>query len=236
MLVKEFSAKSEKEAIQIALDELNLKEEQVRIEVVDKGKRNLLGIGEHIPAVIRVYYDEISTLISNIQNVVEDILSKMNVDAQVEAYEESQNKIYVNIMAEDDAAILIGRKGSTLDALQFIISLITLKMLGDESDYHVLVDVAGYRHKREEALRELALQTASQVKRYKKPKILEPMNPYERRIVHMTLQDDNEVETKSDGEGTYKKVRVYLVGRGSYNNQRQNNYGRYNNSDYRRNS
>ncbi len=227
MLVKEFTGKNEKETIQSALTELNLKEEQVRIEIVEKGKRNLLGIGDSIPTVIRVYYDEISTFVSNIQEVVSHIISTMNINATVEAHEESEKKIYINIMLEEDAALLIGKKGMTLDAIQFIVSLISSRMLGEDSEYHILVDVAGYRNKREEALRALALQAASQVKRYKKPKVLEPMNPYERRIIHMTLQDDNEVDTKSDGEGPYKKVKIYLVHKGNFSNQRPNNLNRY---------
>lgn len=228
MLVKEFTGKTEKDAVQLALTELNLKEEQVRIEVVEKGKRNILGIGDSVPAIIRVYYDEISTFVSNIQEIVSNIISGMGIDAKVEAHEESEKKIYINIVAEEDSALLIGKRGATLDAIQFIVSLISSRMLGEESEYHILVDVAGYRNKREETLKALALQSASQVKRYKKSKILEPMNPYERRIIHMTLQDDNEVNTSSDGEGQYKKVKIYLVQKGNYSNQRQNNLNRYN--------
>lgn len=224
MLVKEFSANTEKEAIELALTELNLKEEQVRIEVVQDNAAD----ETNSSAVIRVYYDEISTFVGSIEEAVSKITLGMGIDAKVEAYEESDKKIYVNIMAEDDAAIIIGRKGSTLDSIQFIVSLIALKILGEDSEYHVLVDVAGYRNKREETLKDLALYTASQVKRYKKPKTLEPMNPYERRIVHLALQNDNEIETKSDGDGIYKKVRVFLAGKSGYNNQRHNNFNRYN--------
>lgn len=230
MLVKEFSAKSEKEAIELALTELNLKEEQVRIELVEDEKSSI--DADNASVVIRVYYEEISTFVGMIEEVVKNITLGMGIDVKVEAYEESDKKIYVNIMAEDDAAILIGRKGSTLDSIQFVVSLIALKILGEDSEYHVLVDVAGYRNKREETLKDLALYTASQVKRYKKPKSLEPMNPYERRIIHLALQNDNEIETKSDGDGVYKKVRVFLANRGGYNNQRQNNYNKYN-SNYR---
>ncbi len=225
MLVKEFSAKSEQEAIELALTELNLKEEQVRIEIVENTSGN-------DDTLIRVYYDEISTFVGTIEETVKQITLGMGIDVKVEAYEESDKKIYVNIMAEDDAAILIGRKGSTLDSIQFIVSLIAIKILGEDSEYHVLVDVAGYRNKREQTLRDLAFYTASQVKRYKKAKFLEPMNPYERRIIHLALQDDNEIETKSDGDGIYKKVRVFLAKGGYNNNQRQNNFNRYN-SDYR---
>ncbi len=229
MLVKEFSAKTEKEAIELALSELNLKEEQVRIEVVEQAKES-----EGVSALIRIYYDEVFAFVSTIEDVVRNIVVGMGLDAQVEACEESDKKIYVNIMAEDDAAILIGRKGSTLDSIQFVVSLIALKILGEESEYHVLVDVAGYRHKREQTLKDLALYTANQVKRYKKPKSLEPMNPYERRIVHLALQNDSEIETKSDGDGVYKKVRVFLANKGGYNNQRHSGFNRYN-SDYRLN-
>lgn len=227
MLVKEFSGKTERDALQKALEELNLTEDKIRVEVLEKGKRNILGIGESIESVIRVYYEEITTLVSDLQKTVETMLSVMGIKARVEAEEESEKRIYINIISEEDAAILIGKKGATLDAVQFIISLIASKQLGEDNEYHILVDIEGYRQKREKSLKKLASQAAMQVKRTQKPKTLDPMNPYERRIIHLTLQDDNEVETKSDGEGPYRKVKIYPRRNNSSRGYR--NSGGYNN-------
>lgn len=227
MLVKEFSGKTERDALQKALEELNLTEDKIRVEVLEKGKRNILGIGESIESVIRVYYEEITTLVSDLQKTVETMLSVMGIKARVEAEEESEKRIYINIISEEDAAILIGKKGATLDAVQFIISLIASKQLGEDNEYHILVDIEGYRQKREKSLKKLASQAAMQVKRTQKPKTLDPMNPYERRIIHLTLQDDNEVETKSDGEGPYRKVKIYPRRNNSSRGYRNN--GGYNN-------
>lgn len=110
MLVKEFSGKSEKEAVSKALEELNLTEDQVRIEVIDKGKRPLLGFGEESPTIIRVYYEEISTNLGEFQSIVSNILKYMGVEAEVTAKEESEKRIYINISTED-SGVLIGKKG-----------------------------------------------------------------------------------------------------------------------------
>ena len=126
MLVKEFSGKSEKDAVSKALEELNLTEEQVRIEVVEKGKRNLFGIGEETPTVIRVYYEEISENLGEFKSIVSDILNYMGITAEVTAKEESGSRIYINVSTED-SGVLIGKKGATLEALQFLVSLIVSK-------------------------------------------------------------------------------------------------------------
>ena len=101
MLVKEFSGKSEKDAVNKALEELNLTEEQIRIEVVEKGKRNLFGIGEELPTVIRVYYEEISENLGEFKSIIADILKYMGINGEINAKEESGNKIYINISTED---------------------------------------------------------------------------------------------------------------------------------------
>lgn len=234
MLVKEFSGKNEKDAINKALEELNLSEDQVRIEVIDKGKRNLFGIGEESPTIIRVYYEEISTNLCEFQSIVSNILKYMGISAEVNVKEESEKRIYINISTED-SGVLIGKKGNTLEALQFIISLIAAKKLGDDSERHIILDVDGYRERREETLKHIARQAAQQVKKTRRTISLEPMSPYERRIIHLELQNDQFVETKSDGEPPYRSVKVYSKRRPNYNNKRYNdrNYS-YNKSYYKK--
>ena len=229
MLVKEFSGKSEKDAINKALEELNLTEEQVRIEVIDKGKRNLFGLGEELPTIIRVYYEEISTNLGEFQSIVSDILKYMGVEAQVVAKEESEKKIYINISTED-SGVLIGKKGNTLDALQFIISLIASKKINDNVERHIILDVDGYRERREETLKHIARQASLQAKKTRRVISLEPMSPYERRIIHLELQNDQDIETKSDGEPPYRSVKVFSKRKGGY--KRYND--RHNKSYYRK--
>ena len=232
MLVKEFSGKSEKEAISKALEELNLTEDQVRIEVIDKGKQKILGFGEESPTIIRVYYEEISTNLGEFQSIVSNILKYMGVEAEVAAKEESEKRIYINISTED-SGVLIGKKGATLEALQFIISLIASKKFNDDTERHIILDVDGYRERREETLKHIARQAAQQAKKTRRVVALDPMSPYERRIIHLELQNDNDVETKSDGEPPYRSVKVYSKRKGGYNNKRYNDRGGYNKSYYR---
>lgn len=222
MLVKEFSGKSEKDAIGRALETLNLTEDQVRIEVIDKGKRNIFGIGEESPTIIRVYYEEISTNLGEFQTTVSTILKYIGVEAEVTAKEESEKRIYISISTED-SGVLIGKKGTTLEALQFIISLIAAKHFNDENERHIIIDVDGYRARREETLKHIAHQAAQQAKRTRRSVSLEPMSPYERRIIHLALQEDQEVETKSDGEPPYRSVKVLPKRRNNASQSRRYN-------------
>ena len=231
MLVKEFSGKSEKDAISKALEELNLTEEQVRIEVVEKGKRNLFGIGEETPTVIRVYYEEISESLGEFKSIVADILKYMGITAEVTAKEESGSRIYINVSTED-SGVLIGKKGATLEALQFLVSLIVSKNFGEDNERHVILDVDGYRERREETLKHMARQAAQQAKRTRRAVVLEPMSPYERRIIHLELQNDKDVETKSDGEPPYRRVKVFSKN-GGYNNRKYNNNNNRNRNSYK---
>lgn len=232
MLVKEFSGKSEKDAVNKALEALNLTEDQVRIEVIDKGKHNIFGIGEELPTIIRVYYEEISTNLGEFQNTVSTILKYMGVEAEVNVKEESEKRIYISVNTED-SGVLIGKKGATLEALQFIISLIAAKHFNDDNERHIVLDVDGYRARREETLKHIAHQAAQQAKRTKRSVSLEPMSPYERRIIHLELQNDQDVETKSDGEPPYRSVKVFLKRRNGASQQRRyNDRSSYNNKPY----
>ncbi len=236
MLVKEFSGKNEKDAINKALEELNLTEDQVRIEIIDKGKKGFLGIGEE-DTVIRVFYDEISSNISDIKSIIKEILNYMNIEGEVDIKEESDTKIYINISTED-SGVLIGKKGNTLEALQFIISLIASKKfnnntIDEDTERYIILDVDGYRDRREETLKHMARQAAQQAKRTRRTVSLNPMSPYERRIIHLELQNDQDVETKSDGEPPYRSVKIYSKKKFNNNYNRKPNRGYK--SNYRNN-
>lgn len=159
-----------------------------------------------------------------------DVFQAMGMEATVEAvYEPSQNQLSVNIEGKD-MGILIGKRGQTLDSLQYLTSLVVNK---ESSSYlKVKVDTENYRERRKETLENLARNISYKVKRTKRPISLEPMNPYERRIIHSALQADKYVETHSEGEEPYRRVVVALKkgyrdyqgrgnqGRSSYNGNR----------------
>ena len=113
------------------------------------------------------------------------------------------------------SAILIGKKGKNLDALQMLVNVYASKIGGDDYSGKVIIDAENYRQRREENLIRLANKTADQVCKSRSSKLLEPMNPFERRLIHMALNDRDEVITKSEGEGLYKQVRVIYKGSNS---------------------
>jgi len=138
---------------------------------------------------------------------LEDILQKMNMKATVEyAYDEVENTLNMNVSGEE-MGVLIGKRGQTLDSLQYLTSLVVNK--SGEHYIHVKLDTENYRERRKETLESLAKNIAYKVKRTRKSVSLEPMNPYERRIIHSALQQDNFVMTKSEGEDPYRHVVVF---------------------------
>ena len=129
----------------------------------------------------------------------------MNIDAQIDVMK-VDDALNINMIGED-MAILIGKRGQTLDSLQYLVSLVVNK---DRDDYlRVVLDTENYRAKRKETLEALAEKLAAKVKKSRKNVILEPMNPYERRIIHSTLQNNPNVSTKSEGDEPYRKVVIY---------------------------
>lgn len=164
------------------------------------------------------------------KSFLKDVFKAMGIEATVEAvYDTSENQLSVNIEGED-MGILIGKRGQTLDSLQYLTSLVVNK---ESSSYlKVKVDTENYRERRKETLENLAKNISYKVKRTKRSVSLEPMNPYERRIIHSALQNDRYVETHSEGEEPYRRVVVTLKkgyrdysghsnhGRSSYNSNR----------------
>lgn len=152
-----------------------------------------------------------------------DVFKAMNIEAEVVAvYDASENQLSVNIEGED-MGILIGKRGQTLDSLQYLTSLVVNK---ESSSYlKVKVDTENYRERRKETLENLAKNISYKVKRTKRSVSLEPMNPYERRIIHSALQNDKYVETHSEGEEPYRRVVVTLK-KGYRDYQSRSNHGR----------
>ncbi len=195
----EVKAKTVDEAILNGLSELGLGIDQVDVEILQEGK-GFLGLGRS--AVIRL--TEKQTLASGAEQFLNELFSKMGVQATASAVEDEKS-IKVDI-AGDSTGILIGRRGETLDSLQYLTSLVVNK--GTQDYKRITLDTENYRAKREETLVALANRIAAKVARTGKRVVLEPMNPYERRILHATLHNHDKVETVSEGEEPFRRVVV----------------------------
>lgn len=195
----EVKAKTVDEAILNGLSELGLGIDQVDVEIIQEGK-GFLGLGRS--AVIRL--TEKRTLASDAEQFLNELFVKMGVQATASAAEDEKS-IKVDI-AGDSTGILIGRRGETLDSLQYLTSLVVNK--GTQDYKRITLDTENYRAKREETLVALANRIAAKVARTGKRVVLEPMNPYERRILHATLHNHDKVETVSEGEEPFRRVVV----------------------------
>ncbi len=196
----EVSAKNAELAIAQALEKLGIAREQAQIEVLDEGRAGILGLGSR-DAVVRV--TGIETSEDRAVDFLTEVTEKMGAPAKVEAKmgDEAMN---VELSGEN-MGMLIGHHGDTLDALQYLTSLVVNR--GAEDYTRVVLDTEGYRDKRAKALAQLAERTAARAIRTGRV-ALEPMNPYERRILHTTLQDHPRVTTYSEGEEPYRRVIV----------------------------
>ena len=208
MLMQEFRGKTKEDAVKKALDTLGLQEEEVKIEYIDNGKAGFFGFRGGRPAHIKVYYEEVESKFSkNSRQFVKELLKTINVESEVLYTKEEKEALFLKINC-NSSGLIIGKKGKNLEALQFLVNVIMNK---DKEEWKkIILDIEGYRDKREEAIKRLALRTADMVRKSQKSKILDPMNPFERRLVHITLQDFDDIETKSEGEGVYKKVKIFL--------------------------
>jgi len=203
---REFEAKSTEEAIENACAHFQVPPEELEIEIISVGSPGLFGIGGRkakIRAALREEPQE--SLLPLAQETLEHLLEKMQEYGKVAARQED-DRIILNIETED-AGLLIGKQGQTLEALQYLISKILAKK--SRRKVRVSIDVESYRARHDEALVHLAMKNGDKVKRSGKPVTLNPMNPHDRRIVHLTLQNDRELKTLSRGEGLYKKVIIY---------------------------
>ena len=201
----EISAKNVDDAITQATVQLGITSDQLEYEVLDKGSTGFLGIGSK-NAVIKA-----RKKFSIDENVVEFLSSifdamKMEVEILV-AVNEEEHIIEVELKG-DDMGILIGKRGQTLDSLQYLTNL-AINKHSDEY-YKVKIDTEDYRKRRKETLENLAKNIAYKVKRTKRPVSLEPMNPFERRIIHSALRNDRYVTTHSEGDEPYRHVVVTL--------------------------
>ena len=200
------SAKTVDDAITKALIELGTTSDKLEYEIVDKGSNGILGFIGSKPAVIRAKKKE--TIEDKAVTFLSDVFGAMGLGVQLEtSYSEKEKELSIN-MSGDDMGILIGKRGQTLDSLQYLVSLVINK---ENEDYiRIKLDTENYRERRKETLETLAKNIAYKVKRTRHSVSLEPMNPYERRIIHSALQNDKFVVTRSEGEEPFRHVVISL--------------------------
>ena len=213
MEYKEFSAKTVDDAITAACQEYLVTSDKLDYEVVEEGSSGFLGIGSK-PAVIKAKVSEETpeTVKEDIcevaKNFLKEVFNAMDMAVVVDVkYDEAENNMDVDLSG-DDMGVLIGKRGQTLDSIQYLLSLVINKNMEDY--IRVKVDTENYRQRRKETLENLAKNIAYKVKRTKRPVSLEPMNPYERRIIHSALQNDKYVTTHSEGEEPFRRVVVSM--------------------------
>lgn len=198
----EIKSKTKEEAVEQALKELGLEEKDIEVNVIQnpsKGFLGLIGAKEGIYQITVIKKEEIEIA----KEFIENILIKSKINAKVNAIQED-NLIKISIEGKE-ATCLIGRRGETLDAVQFLTGL-ALNKINKDSHMRVLVDIENYRSKREESLVRYARKVAREVAKTRRTKKLDYMNPYERRIVHSALQNDKYVITYSEGTDPYRRL------------------------------
>ncbi|MCM1235468.1 MAG: protein jag [Ruminococcus flavefaciens] len=234
---KEYTAKTVNEALTNAVVQLETTSDKLEYEVIEKETAGLLGLFSK-PAIIRARVKD--SLPDVAANFLKNVFEAMDISAEVEIeLDELENVMNID-MSGDEMGILIGKRGITLDSLQYLVSLVVNR--NTENYVKIKLDTENYRERRRETLENLAHNLAHKVKRTHRPVSLEPMNPYERRVIHSALQKDKFVETHSEGDEPYRKVVITLKpgvdtgyerrDRYSYGNGRS--YGRGNRGGYRR--
>ena len=232
----EFEAKTTEEAIQKAARELNLPVEELSIDVIEPGSAGIFGLVGGRKAKIKVTVNTPSEVekeeteeeqgeeeqerlgrreepqendVNFAKRTLEEVLALIPVEATVAA-SRGEGRITLKVQG-DRSGLLIGRKGKTLDALQFLVNKIVSKALDKKID--VVIDSENYRRRREDSLTQLALRMGDKAKRIKKPVTTNPMNPHDRRLIHLALKDDEHLETRSRGEGLLKRVVIIPKGK-----------------------
>lgn len=231
-MYKEFEGRTEQEAINQAIEALHIEREDFDVEIMDSGKKGLFKKGM-VKIRVHIYDpDEEEDLYELPHQVVErqtpsfiplepnndiersviafvaEVLTHMGFPGKVEIAFRQDNKLGLNIESSH-SNIIIGKKGKNLDALQLLANVYIGK---DAPQLKIVIDSENYRMRHEEQIVRLAYKTAEQVKRSGHSRLLEPMNPFERRLIHTALNDIDGIETKSEGEGLYKQVRISSTG------------------------
>lgn len=201
----EFKGKTVDDAITEATIQFGITSDELIYEVIDKGSTGILGFINTKPAIIRAKKKD--TLEDIVLEFLEDLFRIMGIETVVDiSYNEEERLMDINLTGPE-MGVLIGKRGQTLDALQKISQSVVNKH--SEEFIRVKLDTENYRARRRDTLENLAKNIAYKVKRTRKSVVLEPMNPYERRIIHSALQSDKYVSTRSEGEEPFRRVVIY---------------------------
>lgn len=201
----EITAKTVDDAITDALLKLGTTSDQLDYEVIEKGSNGFLGIGSK-PAVIRARKK--FQLEDHVRDFLEKVFDAMHMEVEMQIQNDEANHVIDVELKGKEMGVLIGKRGQTLDSLQYLTNLAVNKQ--SENYVKVKIDTEDYRKRRKDTLENLAKNIAYKVKRTKRPVSLEPMNPFERRVIHSALQNDKYVATHSEGEEPFRHVVVTL--------------------------
>ncbi len=225
MMMVEKKARTVEEAVQSALEELETEKDNVDIEILEQPTKGIFGILGSKNAKVRVTLNEKKTIEKSVKKEIEnkeiriteytlekerarkflrEVLEAMDIKAEIRVKDINES-LYINLSGPK-MGMIIGRRGQTLDSLQYLVSLVVNKDKERDSFVKVILDTEDYRRKREETLQRLAKRLADRARKTGKNIELEPMNPYERRIIHSTLQEVEGITTFSEGEEPYRKV------------------------------
>ena len=198
------SGKTVDDALHEALKELHASRDEVEVTVIDEGAKGFLGMFGAKDAVIQVVkkFNPEKIAVTFLQEMFQAMRIEVSIETQLK-----DKQLSIELSGEE-MGVLIGKRGQTLDSLQYLVSLVVNK--GSSPYVSILLDTENYRQRRKETLESLAYNLAKKVKQTKKNVVLEPMNPYERRIIHSSLQNDRYVTTYSEGEEPYRNVVITL--------------------------
>ncbi len=207
MEYKEFTGKTVDDALTNATVALGITSSEIKYEVIEAGSAGFLGIGSK-DAVIKVVISSEEDPKEVAKEFLDGVFEAMQLEVNISmTFDEADNTLSIDL-AGPEMGVLIGKRGQTLDSLQYLTNLAVNR--SSEKYTRVKIDTEDYRRRRKETLENLAKNMASKVKRTKKAVTLEAMNPYERRIIHSALQNDNNVTTHSEGEEPYRYVVITL--------------------------
>ncbi len=204
----EYSGKTVNDAITEACRALCVPSDRLDYHVLEEGSSGFLGIGSKAARIEAKIKEEELTVEQAAVNFLTDVFHSMNYAVTIDTTFDETEKTLMIDLSGDEMGVLIGKRGQTLDSLQYLVSLVVNK--GTDDYIHVKVDTENYRQRRKETLENLAKNISYKVKRTKRSVSLEPMNPYERRIIHSALQNDKYVTTHSEGEEPFRRVVVTL--------------------------
>ena len=214
MEVHEFEGRTEKEAIAAAIETMGLNEDEIDVEVLKS--RTGLFRGGKVRIRVHVGEDQLDEDLepNNEQETegiefVSKLLGHMGIEADLHIVSREENRIVVEMLSED-AGVIIGRHGATLEAIQLVTNIACGRR--DQDGLRIILDTQDYRYRREQSLIRMAMRVARDVQSSGRSQLLEPMNPFDRRLVHSAISELEDVSTESQGDGPYKQIRVTYTG------------------------